>query len=127
MSETAPPSTQPDPNILRRLRDICLTYPEAYEGNSFSHPCWRVRKKTFACYEPYGGEYVVNFKTDPMTQDRLVSEEPERFFVAPYTGRYGWVCMKHNDIDWARLRTMLAESYRLNAPKTLARQLPDDG
>lgn len=115
----------PDPNVLERLRVICLALPEAYETESFSHPCWRVAKKTFACYEPYGGEYVVNFKTEILEQDRLVSGSDD-YFVAPYTGRHGWVCLKQSRINWAQLEPMLIYSYRMNAPKKLARLVNSD-
>lgn len=124
MSDVATP--RQDLSVLDRLREICLSFPEAYETQSFSHPCWRVGKKTFACYEAYHGEYAVTFKTDKLEQDRLVSES-DAYFVAPYTGRFGWVCLKQSRIDWRALKPMLAESYRMNAPKRLARQVPDDG
>src|SRR4051812_36336319 len=77
--------------VLEKLRRLCLSLPEAREVASFGHPCWKVAKKTFACFERYNGEQVVTFKTDPLEQDRLVASG-DGYRIAPYVGRYGWVC-----------------------------------
>ncbi|MEQ1883191.1 MAG: MmcQ/YjbR family DNA-binding protein [Burkholderiales bacterium] len=106
--------------IYKELDAICLSFPEAYKTESFNHPCWRVAKKTFACFEVYNGEWVINFKASLIEQDDLVRSS-SLYFIAPYTGRYGWVCRRIIDVDWAQLRRQIAESYRLNAPKSLTK------
>jgi predicted DNA-binding protein (MmcQ/YjbR family) len=105
--------------VLEKLRRLCLSLPEAREVASFGHPCWKVAKKTFACFERYNGEQVVTFKTDPLEQDRLVASG-DGYRIAPYVGRYGWVCQGVKSIRWPQLKVHIEQSYRMNAPKRLA-------
>ena len=43
-----------------------------------------------------------------------------RFYRAPYVGAHGWVSMRVEGVrDWAEVRALVLESYRLIAPKAL--------
>ena len=56
----------------------------------------------------------------PGVQDALVSESPGRFFVPPYVGHRGWLGV-YLDVpqDWDEIAELVAEAYRLVAPKRL--------
>ena len=53
-------------------------------------------------------------------QGLMVRHAPARFFVPPYVGPSGWVGIYlDGDVDWPELADLLADSYRLIAPKRL--------
>jgi predicted DNA-binding protein (MmcQ/YjbR family) len=104
--------------VLQRLRRICLSFPEAWEGVSFGHPTFRAGKKTFAVFEKYRGEDTVCFKASLADQTLLVLDP--RFFVAPYVGKHGWTSMRvGSGVDWRELEDVVRESYRLVATKRM--------
>ena len=110
---------------LARLRAICLALPEAAEQETWGDPTFRVRGKIFAM--PKGGDGRVSLwcKAPPGMQDVLVAADPERYFVPPYVGHHGWIGVRLDPApDWHDVADLVAESYRLTAPKRLAAQLP---
>ena len=109
---------------LDRLRSICLTLPEATEGQGVGDPTWRVRDKIFAMRHQAAGRSSLWCKAPPGVQDALVASEPARFFVPPYVGHHGWVGVWLDvELDWDELAELIEESYRLTAPKRLQRLL----
>jgi predicted DNA-binding protein (MmcQ/YjbR family) len=55
----------------------------------------------------------------------LIGAAAERFFRPPYVGHKGWVGMRlDNDPDWAKVSLLVGRSYRLIAPRRLARLVP---
>jgi predicted DNA-binding protein (MmcQ/YjbR family) len=108
--------------LLRRLRAFCLALPEASETDAWGHPNWRAGKKTFAVLETYRGELVITFKAQPQEQ-QLLADDP-RFFIAPYVGKHGWLCMRVGErVDWKLTRELLLRSYRLVALKRMVQAL----
>jgi len=104
-------------HVLKRLRQICVALPETSEVTAWGHPNFKVAKKTFAAFEKYKGEWAIAFKAEKEHQQFLVGTD-ERFYVSPYVGKDGWVSMKIRDgVDWAQVKTLIAESYRLTATK----------
>lgn len=54
----------------------------------------------------------------------LLLSAPQRFFVPPYVGSKGWIGMRiDNHSDWREVESVVKQSYRLIAPKKLARQI----
>lgn len=108
-----------------RLRAICLAFPEAQEQAFGGHtkPTWRVNGKIFALMEEQRD--AVWFKAPPGGQAILIDVHPDTFFVPPYMGKNGWVGVRADspDIDWDELHGLIAESYRLIAPKRLAARM----
>ncbi|WP_030171769.1 MmcQ/YjbR family DNA-binding protein [Spirillospora albida] len=115
--------------VIGRLRDICLSLPEAVEKPFGGHtaPSFRIRDKLFAMTGEDGT--ALWFKGGPGVQDALVAEDPERFFVPPYVGSKGWVGARLDvEQDWDELTELIEDSYRLIAPKRLAALLDrEDG
>lgn len=112
------------PPRLTQLRALCLAFPEATEKEAWGDPTFRVKDKIFAMqkgnYE--GGRPSLWLKLGPDGQEHLVRSEPELYFVPPYVGNKGWVgiWLDGRSVPWARLAELVAESYRLIAPRSLA-------
>ena len=106
---------------VARLRAICLALPEATEKESWGAPTFRVRDKIFAMPRRDDGRLSFWCKAPPGVQDILVSAAPARFFVPPYVGGRGWVGARlDSPVDWVEIADLVADSYRLIAPKRLA-------
>jgi hypothetical protein len=108
--------------ILEQLRTICLTLPETGErdAGSVGSPSFRVRSKIFAMRHFMDDRPSLWFKAAEGVQGMLVNAEPERFFVPPYVGRYGWIGLwLDGDVDWDEAKGFIRDSYRLIAPKRL--------
>jgi predicted DNA-binding protein (MmcQ/YjbR family) len=104
-----------------RLREICLSLPEAVEKPFGGHsaPSFRVRDKLFLMTSEDGGS--MTFKAGPGVQEALVASDPERFFVPAYVGSKGWLGARLDvDQDWDELAELIEDSYRLIAPRRLA-------
>lgn len=113
---------------LVRLRDLCLTFPEAVEDpNGVGNPSFKVAGKIFVVH-------VVNHHGDGKTafwckardgaQLALSSSDPKRYFVPPYVGRHGWVGVRlDRRVDWLEVKALIEDSYRLTAPRRLIRSL----
>ncbi|MCG8594531.1 MAG: MmcQ/YjbR family DNA-binding protein [Kiloniellales bacterium] len=107
-----------------RLRAICLALPEATEKEAWGDPTFRVRDKIFAMEKRGDGRISLWCKAPPGSQEILVGAAPERFFVPPYVGRKGWIGLRlDDDPDWDEVAEVVKRSYRLIAPKRLARSV----
>ena len=119
------------PRPITRLRKMCLAMPEAHEVEAWGKPTFRIRNKLFAMYASadthHGtGRPAVWCKAAPGNQSLMVRAEPDRFFVPPYVGPSGWVGIHlDDDVDWDQLAELIRDSYRLIAPKRLARSLDE--
>lgn len=104
-----------------------MALPEALEKPFGGHtsPAFRVRDKIFVfCYQE--GRAGISVKGAPGAQQALVSSDPDRFFVPPYSGPKGWVgAYLDMDQDWDEIAELIEESYRLIAPKRLVAMLDE--
>lgn len=126
---TRPRTHVADP--LPRLRRICLALPEAHEVTAWREPTFRVRNKLFAMYahasNHHGaGRNSVWIKAAPGNQALMLKASPERFFSPPYVGPSGWVGMfLDRRPQWGMVADLLADGYRLTAPKRLVARLDE--
>jgi len=110
---------------LERLRRLCLALPEAHEVEAWGAPTFRVRNRLFAMYAAAGnhhgdGREAVWCKAGPGNQALMVAAAPDRFFVPPYVGPSGWIGIYlEQRTGWRELAELLADAYRLTAPKRL--------
>jgi predicted DNA-binding protein (MmcQ/YjbR family) len=110
---------------LARLTKICLALPEATTDRHGDHAGFRVRKKIFAYYlHDHHGDGIVSVcgKVLPGDNKALADAQPARFYLPAYIGPRGWVGLRLDvgHIDWEEVAELMAGSYRLTAPKSLA-------
>lgn len=113
-------------DVAARLREICLSLPEAVEKAFGGHtaPSFRVRDKLFVMTSEDGRS--MTFKAGPGVQEALVSGDPERFFVPAYVGAKGWVGARLDvEQDWDEIAELVEDSYRLVAPKRVVARLDE--
>ena len=101
---------------LTRMREICLALPDTTETLTWGKPHFRVKDKIFAGFDTESKVPSIGFKLE-MKHAASVLKDP-RFTRAPYVGHKGWVDMNVSTVtDWDEIRELVAESYRLIAPK----------
>ena len=121
----AHPRMYDDSNLLlRRLREICLGLPEAFEKEAWGECTFRVTAGSmFAMTDDHhhGSDHVaVWIKATPIAQEILVHADGKRFFVPPYVGGKGWIGVRLDDeVDWDELRAILEDAYWMSVPKRL--------
>lgn len=112
---------------LSRLRAICMSLPEATERLSHGEPTWFVAgKKTFATYADHHHDDRLAFwcPAPEGVQAEMVAAEPDRFFAPPYVGGRGWLGVRlDREVDWDEVAGIVAEAYRLVAPRKLVARL----
>lgn len=116
-------------DVYERFRDLCLSFPETREvvvDGWGGEPTFRVgpRLKMFASCSPRGAERLsIGMKVEKAHQQALVHSD-SRFRVAAYVGQHGWITVDASGpLDWDEVRELVTESYLLNAPKALAKQI----
>ena len=72
-----------------------------------------------------GRRLALSVKAPPGEQEALVGADPERFFVPKYIGPRGWVGLRldREPVDWDEAAELVAEAYRMTAPKTLVARM----
>jgi hypothetical protein len=121
------PGAPADPR-LERLSAICLDLPEARREITGRHAAFRVRGRTFVYFlDDHHGDGIVglNAKAAPGAAEMLIAEDPERFYRPAYLGHRGWVGVRLDTgaVDWDEVAGFVVDSYRLCAPKSLARAI----
>jgi hypothetical protein len=110
------------PEVVARLRSICLGLPEAYEEPAWTGTRWRIRKRTFAHV------LTVDSTNGPATVMTFRSAGPElevlhragHPFFRPGWGTNVVGMVLDAAVDWDEVAELLTESYCILAPKRLA-------
>jgi predicted DNA-binding protein (MmcQ/YjbR family) len=102
-----------------RIRKIALALPETHEELTWGEDVnFRVGKKIFC----FPGDQAMTIKADPDERESLLADD--RFTIAPYVGRFGWLRMDvTGKVDWSEVAELITTSYCLIAPKKLAKQV----
>jgi predicted DNA-binding protein (MmcQ/YjbR family) len=104
--------------LLRRLRRICLRFPETTEVTAWGHPTFKAGKKMFACLDEYHGVRCIALQPGTARRRALLSDP--RFFEAPYDRQKTWVCLRSDGkLDWNEIEQWCLESYRFVALKRM--------
>lgn len=100
------------------VRRLALALPEVVEGAHFRRPDFRVRNRVFATLPPDAG--IVVLKSLPTNVDALVSSDSATFWNE-WRGR--WVGVRLERVTLAVLRELVADAWRVAAPRHLAATL----
>ena len=99
--------------------DLVSTLPEVEHGTSYGTPACKVRGKLFARLLE-DGERIAIFSHE---RDALVAVAPQTFTVPAHYANYPMVVVGLDTADPGELGELLAESWRIRAPKRLAATL----
>ena len=104
-----------------------MALPEVTQAGD-QHAAFLVRGRTFVYHlvDHHGdGRIALNLKVAAGENEALVASDPERYFIPAYVGPRGWVGLDLEAVapDWDEVRALVVGSYKLIAPKTLARQV----
>jgi predicted DNA-binding protein (MmcQ/YjbR family) len=120
------------PEIVARLRAVCLELPETYEEPAWTGTRWRVRGRTFAhvvrievgwppAYARAAGTdgpvTVVTFRSSGGELEALSHLGPPFFRPRWAPDVVGMVL--DAGVDWGEVAELVTESYRVMAPKKL--------
>jgi predicted DNA-binding protein (MmcQ/YjbR family) len=124
-----------DDKGLAEVREIALSFPEAFEKVSWGRPVF-CAPKMFVMYGgsmkgDAKGSYIqfphsILVKVDD--SDRRALEQDARFFFPAYMGPFGWLGLDFTatkKVDWAEVRELVDASFRMIASKKLIRRLED--
>lgn len=104
--------TKREQHILKGLRPICRSLEGTVETETFGHPTWRIRDKTYCVLETYQGHTSICVKVGKDLQPVFLADD--RFYRTPYIGQHGWVSLKvDTDPDWDEVRELVRGSYEL--------------
>src|SRR5262245_9361952 len=125
------------PELVARLRAICLGLPEAHEQAAWVGTRWRIRSKTFAHVLTIAGGWppayaeaagtpgpvtVLTFRSSGPELDALRNAGDPFFAPVWWDDIVGMVLHDDADtVDGDELAELLTESYCLLAPKKLVR------
>lgn len=104
---------------VEEFLEIVLGLPEVTQNDG--HPKltgFRVRDKGFCYLDEADG--VLMLKATREEQAALVGGDPEVFAPSWTSGRFAWVQIKLAKVDPEELAELVAEGWRLSAPKRLA-------
>jgi hypothetical protein len=118
------PAKREREQVLAKLREICLAFPETSERLSHRAPTFFVREKRsflMVLTNPHGdGRFAIWCAAPDGMQKMLVEADPERFFVPPYVGHRGWLGVRlDRGIHWDELTGIAEDAYADVAPAKL--------
>lgn len=100
------------------MTKLALSMPEAVQKAHFEQPDFRVRGKIFAGVSREG--HRATLKLTPVLQQAVMDSSPDVFSPAPGAwGRGGWTFVALAKVKHAELAHLVAEAWRLVAPKRL--------
>jgi predicted DNA-binding protein (MmcQ/YjbR family) len=97
---------------VEELRTFCLGLPHATEDIKWGNDlCFCIGEKMFATTSLNAASgFSCSFKCTPEKYARLI--EREGIASAPYTGRFGWICVKKKTaLSSTELKELIKESY----------------
>src|SRR6516225_9384759 len=116
------------PDLVSRIRTLCLALPEVTERLSHGAPTFFVRgKKTIATvWDDHHGDGRLGLicAAPAGVQQQLVDDEPKRFYVPAYVGGRGWIGVRLDvSPDWDEIASIIEDAYRCVAPAKLVAEL----
>lgn len=106
-----------EPVTFEIARELALTLPGAEEGTSYGTPAFKVRAKLFARLHQTEEALVV--RIDKNERARRMKAEPKTYYITDHYLNYPWVLVRLASVRRDDLREMLADAWRLVAPRRL--------
>jgi hypothetical protein len=107
-----------EPVTWEIVRRIGLKLPGVSDGTSYGTPALRVKDKFLARLWEDGETLVLKIGFD--AREILLQSDPDVFFTTDHYAGYPSILIRLPRIDPDRLRELLEEAWRFNAPKRLA-------
>lgn len=99
------------------VRRIALSLPEVTEKPWFNTPGFRVKDKSFLRIRTGAEGGLVVFVPDLGEKEALLASDPDKFFTNPHYDGYPVVLVNLPAVDVDELTELIAESWRVKAPK----------
>jgi hypothetical protein len=108
-----------DPAAWERLRSICESLPEVTVKTSHGELAWfagagkKARQFATTWDHHHDNRNAVVMAASPGVQERLVADDPDRYFRPPYVGGRGWIgiYLDTGDVDWDLIELHLRDAH----------------
>ena len=115
----APDARPSDPAAWAALRAICNGLPDVSEKTSHGELAWSVgsgkRARQFATTwdHHHDDRNAVVMAAPAGAQERLIADDPARYFRPPYVGSRGWlgIYLDIGDVDWDLIELHLRDAH----------------
>ena len=114
-----------DEELLQHVRDICLAFEGADEGELQGRPLFRVGRRRFAIFNglasPARARWSasgrsLHFLSDPAERDAL--RQDPRYVRSPHHGDRGWFAVPlDGSVEWTEVAELLHSAHRQVAPR----------
>ncbi|MFN2536735.1 MAG: MmcQ/YjbR family DNA-binding protein [Mycobacteriales bacterium] len=111
--------------LVDRVRQLCLAFPEVTEKLSHGAPSFFVGKQFAVVWADghHDNHFPHLWCAAPQGAQEEHADDPT-FFRPPYVGHRGWLGVRlDGDVDWNEVGELLEDAYRTVAPARLLRQL----
>ena len=105
---------------LQRVRNVCLSLPDATEKLSHGEPTFFVKKRVFAMFSNnhhHDGHVSVLLPAPPGLQEALIEEAPDTYYRPPYVGGSGWIGVELDRVSGEVLEGHIKAAWNLIARK----------
>ncbi|GAB2906633.1 MmcQ/YjbR family DNA-binding protein [Nonomuraea fastidiosa] len=104
------------------VRRLALALPEVAERTMYGTPAFSVRGKWFARLREEGDLLVLPVPSEEHKRE-LLTADPATFTTTPHYDGHASVLVRMGAVDADEMGELLAEAWRLRAPKRLAATL----
>ena len=118
-------SRKPYAKHLRRVRKICLAFPDAFEKMSHGEATFFAPNGVFAMFsnDHHGdGHVAVYVPAVPGLQQALIEEDPKAYYRPPYVGGSGWIAIELDQVTDEALEGHIQSAWRIIASKKKRRK-----
>jgi predicted DNA-binding protein (MmcQ/YjbR family) len=116
-----PRPVESEARVLAKLRELCLSLPDAYETQTWGHPNFRAGKKIFAAFHQSQGVPCIWVRIDPLQYEVLSGDAR---LLETRHGAPRWIALRADRrLDWKLARGLLEGGYRQVAPRALVEKL----
>ena len=105
------------PCTFDTVRELARELPGAVEGTSYRTPAFHVGKILFVRQHQDGESLVVKIDYDERAM--RIKTDPETFSITDHYLNYPWILVRLATVDVDDLRDLLADAWRLSAPKRM--------